>query len=75
MAAPEQIHFVEQQHGGFADDVGMLGCFVVAAGGAEHADLQVLAEVEPDGADQVADVFDEEEIEVSMSMRDIACMT
>ncbi len=41
----------------------MLGRFIVAAGGAEHADFGVLAEIETDGADQIADVFDEEQIQ------------
>ena len=55
---------VSSSSAGLDDDVGVFGGLVVAAADAEDADLGILAEVEADGADEVADVLDEEQVDL-----------
>jgi len=61
--AGREVHLVEQQHGGGGDDVGVLGGLVIALGHTEHADLQILAQIEAHRADQVAHVLDEQQVD------------
>ena len=61
----QQIDLIQDQQVRFFDDVGVFGGFVVAASGAENADFGVLAKIKTDRANQVADVFDDQDVQLA----------
>src|SRR5262249_52705581 len=58
----KQVGFADNAHLARAERLGILSRFVVAFRRAEHDDSQVLAKVMRRRTDQVADVFDKEEV-------------
>jgi hypothetical protein len=59
----EDVDFVDEHSSGPGENHRVFGGFVVAFGDGEDGDFVGFAEVEGRGADEVADVFDEEQIE------------
>lgn len=60
----EEIDFGEEEEVGFEEDGGVFEGFVVTFGDGEEDDFGVFAEVVAGGADEVADVFDKEDVDV-----------
>ena len=59
----QQIDFVQDHQLCFAKNAGILQGFVFALGDAEHDNFGVLAQVVAGGANQVADVFDQQQVQ------------
>ena len=60
----EEVDFVDDADGGFEEDFGVFEGFIGAFGGAADNDAEVFAEIVVGGADEIADVFDDEQVEV-----------
>jgi hypothetical protein len=59
----EQIRLAQDDEIAGAENDRVLGRLVIALGHAQQSDVTVLAEVEARGTDEIADIFDEQEID------------